>query len=241
MVVVLIFIALAPCLFLLWYFYHRDKYEPEPKKLIIKIFLLGALMVIPGMIIETILISGLNTITRGIINIFIMSFIIIAPTEELLKFFAVKRWIYRSLEFDEVMDGIVYTVAASLGFATVENIIYVITHGIGVGIARAFLAIPGHAFFGAIMGFYLGRARLNKEKEKKLIIQGILLPILFHGLYDFLVLTQTVLALLVIILIIILGLMVKKELRKAEMQSMQRIKDEQRDDVTQQSQTTNIK
>jgi len=241
MVVVLIFIALAPCLFLLWYFYHRDKYEPEPKKLIIKIFLLGALMVIPGMIIETILISGLNTITRGIINIFIMSFIIIAPTEELLKFFAVKRWIYRSLEFDEVMDGIVYTVAASLGFATVENIIYVITHGIGVGIARAFLAIPGHAFFGAIMGFYLGRARLNKEKEKKLIIQGILLAILFHGLYDFLVLTKTALALLVIPLIIILGLVVKKELRKVEMQSMRRIKDEQRDDVTQQSQTTNIK
>ncbi len=209
--------------------------------MIIKIFMLGALMVIPGMIIETILISGLDVITSGIIYIFIVSFIIIAPAEELLKFFAVKRWIYRSLEFDEVMDGIVYTVAASLGFATVENIIYVITHGIGVGIARAFLAIPGHAFFGAIMGFYLGRAKFNKEKEKKFITQGVLLAIFFHGLYDFLVLTQTVLALLVIILIIILGLLVKKELRKAEMQSMQRIEDEQRDDVTQQNQIINPK
>ncbi len=240
MVVILVLIALAPCLFFLWYFYHRDKYEPEPKKLIIKIFLLGALMVIPGIIIETVLGSGINKITSGILNIFIMSFIIIAPTEELLKFFAVKRWIYRSLEFDEIMDGIVYTVAASLGFATVENIIYVITHGVTVGIARALLAVPGHAFFGAIMGFYLGRAKFNRTKEKKLIIKGILLAIFFHGLYDFLVLTQTVLALLVIIIIIVLGFVVKKELRKAEKQSMQRL-EEKKDDVMQKNQITNVK
>jgi RsiW-degrading membrane proteinase PrsW (M82 family) len=197
-------------------------------------------MVIPGIIIETILGSGLNRITSGILNIFFMSFVVIAPTEELLKFFAVKRWIYRSLEFDEIMDGIVYTVAASLGFATVENIIYVITHGITVGIARAFLAVPGHAFFGAIMGFYLGRAKFNREKEKKLIIKGILLAIFFHGLYDFLVLTQTVLALLVIIVIVVLGLVVKRELKKAEKQSMQRL-EEEKDDVMQKSQITNVK
>ncbi len=189
-------------------------------------------MVIPGIIIETILGTGLNKVTSGILNIFIMSFIIIAPTEEMMKFFAVKRWMYRSIEFDEIMDGIVYTVAASLGFATVENIIYVITHGITVGIARAFLAVPGHAFFGAIMGFYLGRAKFNKVKEKKLITQGILLAIFFHGLYDFLVLTQTVLALLVIIIIVILGFVVRKELRKAEKQSMQRLESEREDSIS---------
>ena len=224
MVVILLLIALAPCLFMMWYFYHRDKYEPEPKKKILKIFLLGAVMVIPAAIVETILLSGLNAIISGIINIFIMSFIIIAPTEELLKFVAVKKWIYRSLEFDEVMDGIVYTVAASLGFATIENILYVLQHGIGTGIARAFLAIPGHAFFGAIMGYYIGRAKFNKEKEKRLIVKGVLLAIFLHGLYDFLLLTQTLLALLVIVLIIILGLYVRKDLKKAELQSKKRLK-----------------
>ncbi len=241
MIFLLILIALAPCLFLLWYFYHRDKYEPEPKKKIIKIFLLGALMVIPGAIIEGVLVSGINLITKGILNIFIISFIIIAPTEELLKFFAVKRWIYKSIEFDEVMDGIVYTVSASLGFATVENIIYVITHGMGVGIARAFLAIPGHAFFGALMGYYIGRAKFNKEKENKFIIKGILLAILLHGLYDFLVLTKTILVLLVVFLIIILGFWVRKNLKKAELQSKQRFEKEQGDDIIQKNQVTNSK
>lgn len=226
MVIVLLLIALAPCIFMLWYFYHRDKYEPEPKKKILKIFLIGAVMVIPAGIIESLLIYGLDAVVGGVINIFIMSFIIIAPTEELLKFLAVKRWIYRSLEFDEVMDGIVYTVAASLGFATVENILYVLQHGITTGIARAFLAIPGHTFFGALMGFYIGRAKFNKEKESNLIFKGVILAIFFHGLYDFLLLTQTLLALLVIVLIIGLGLYVRKDLKKAELQSKKRLADE---------------
>jgi len=227
MIVVLLLIALAPCLFLVWYFYHRDKYEPEPKKKIIKIFLLGALMVIPAVVIEMILIDGTNLVSSGFINIFIVSFIIVAPTEELLKFFAVKRWIYRSLEFDEVMDGIVYTVAASLGFATVENISYVLSHGINVGIARAFLAVPGHAFFGALMGYYIGRAKFNKERELKFLIKGILYAILLHGLYDFLILTKTAFALLVIALIIGLGFWVKNDLKKAELQSRKRLEKEQ--------------
>jgi RsiW-degrading membrane proteinase PrsW (M82 family) len=223
MVIVLLLLALAPCLFLLWYFYHRDKYEPEPKKNIIKIFLFGALMVIPAGLLEIGIGAGVDAIAGGITNVFIMSFFVIAPIEELLKFFAVKQWIYRSHEFDEIMDGIVYTVAASLGFATVENLLYVFQHGVQVGIARAFLAVPGHAFFGAIMGYYIGRAKFNKEKEGSLLFKGILLAVFLHGLYDFLLLTQTVFAVLVIILIIVLGLFVRKNLKKAENQSKDRI------------------
>lgn len=226
MVIVLLLLALAPCLFLLWYFYHRDKYEPEPKKNIVKIFLLGALMVIPAGLLEIGIGAGVDAIVGGIAHAFIMSFFVIAPIEELLKYFAVKQWIYRSLEFDEVMDGIVYTVAASLGFATVENLLYVFQHGIQVAIARAFLAVPGHAFFGALMGYYIGRAKFNKEKEGSLLFKGILLAVFFHGLYDFLLLTQTVLALLVIILIITLGLFVRKDLRKAEQLSRERMVEE---------------
>ncbi|MBN2621123.1 PrsW family intramembrane metalloprotease [candidate division WOR-3 bacterium] len=223
MVIVLLLLALAPCLFLLWYFYHRDKYEPEPKKNIFKIFLLGAVMVIPAGLLELGIGAGVDAIAGGIAHAFIMSFFVIAPIEELLKFFAVKQWIYRSLEFDEIMDGIVYTVAASLGFATVENLLYVFQHGVQVGIARAFLAVPGHAFFGAVMGYCIGRAKFDKEKEGSLLFKGILLAVVLHGLYDFLLLTQTILAVLVIILIIILGLFVRKNLKKAENQSKNRI------------------
>lgn len=227
MIFVLLIIALSPCIFLLWYFFHRDKYEPEPKRKILKIFLLGALMLIPAAIIESIFIAIFDKIVSGIVYSFIISFIIIAPTEELLKFFAVKRWIYRSMEFDEVMDGIVYTVSASLGFATVENIFYVFTHGIGTGIARAFLAVPGHAFFGAVMGYYIGLAKFSKGREKTFLIKGVVFAILLHGLYDFLILTNTALATLVIILIIVLAFVVRKNLKKAEIQSKLRLESEE--------------
>jgi RsiW-degrading membrane proteinase PrsW (M82 family) len=231
MIFLLLLTASAPGLFLLWYFYHRDRYEPEPKRIIIKVFFLGAVMVIPAAIIEMILIYVADTITRGFINIFILSFIIIAPTEELLKFFVVKRWVYRSIEFDEVMDGVVYTVSASLGFATVENIFYVVAQGMGTGIVRAFLAVPGHALFGALMGYYIGRAKLNKVKETQLIIRGIMLAIIVHGLYDFLLLTRTVFALLVIILLITLGIVVERHLKKASLESKLRLKAQQRNDT----------
>ena len=226
MILLLLLIALAPCLFLLWYFYYRDRYEPEPKNKILKIYFIGALMVLPAALCEYALITGLQYIASGIVSIFIMSFIIIAPIEELVKYFTVRRWIYRSIEFNEVMDGIVYTVAASLGFATVENLLYVLQHGVAVGIARAFLAVPGHAFFGAIMGFYIGQAKFRIEHESRYLWTGVLLAIFFHGLYDFLALTETALALLVIVVIAALGIWVFRNLKKAELQSKVRVVEE---------------
>ncbi len=222
MFLLLLLLALAPCLFLLWYFIHRDRYEPEPKKYIIRIYLLGALMVIPAALIEYILHPLFNPTPSIIINAFIMSFFLIAPTEELLKFFVVKNWIYKQIEFDEIMDGIVYCVASSLGFATVENIIYVLDKGVGTGILRAFLSVPGHAFFGALMGYYVGQAKFNKPAERKLIFLGLFWAIFVHGLYDFLLLTETALAVLVIVLILTLGFFTKRNLQKAELQSKMR-------------------
>jgi RsiW-degrading membrane proteinase PrsW (M82 family) len=219
MVFVLLLIALAPCLFLLWYFYCRDRYEPEPKKMIMKIFLLGAVMVIPAGIIEIIIMSGLEAITSGVFYIFIISFFVIAPSEELFKYVVVKHSVYNSLEFNEVMDGIVYTVSASLGFATIENIIYVLQHGVGTGIARAFLAVPGHAFFGAVMGYYIGLAKFNREKEKSLLTRGVVFAILLHGLYDFLILANTTCAIVAILLVIVMGLVVRRNVKKAAMLS----------------------
>ncbi|MGQ9701154.1 MAG: PrsW family glutamic-type intramembrane protease [bacterium] len=69
-----------------------------------------------------------------------------------MKIFCGQKWIYNQIEFDEVMDGIVYCVASSLGFATVENIIYVLDRGAGTGILRAFLSVSGYAFFWCIDG-----------------------------------------------------------------------------------------
>ncbi len=232
MFLVLLLIALAPCLFLLWYFYHRDKYEPEPKKKILKIFFTGVLMTIPAVILEYGFGLVLDKLTSGFINIFILSFIIIAAIEEYLKYVVVMHGIYKSFDFNEVMDGIVYTVSASLGFATFENILYVFAHGIGIGIARAFSAVPGHAFFGALMGYYIGLAKLNPEKEKHYLTKALIFAIVAHGLYDFLLFTKTALAALVIVLIIFLGLLARRNLKKAEIQSQQNIEKEKSDQTT---------
>jgi RsiW-degrading membrane proteinase PrsW (M82 family) len=219
MLVASILVALAPVVFLFWYFNHRDKYEPEPKRKILKIFALGALMVIPAALVETLLINLAGKIAGGLINILIVSFLIIAPIEELLKFAAVRRWIYRSLEFNEVMDGIVYTVSASLGFAALENILYVLPLGLSTGIARAFLAVPGHACFGALMGYYIGKAKFNPSKEFLFTARGIIFAILCHGLYDFLLLTKSSFSSFVVLLLIALFLWIRIQLKKAEMDS----------------------
>uniref|UniRef100_A0A7V1EHJ7 PrsW family intramembrane metalloprotease n=1 Tax=candidate division WOR-3 bacterium TaxID=2052148 RepID=A0A7V1EHJ7_UNCW3 len=77
-------IALAPCLFLFWYFIHRDRYEPEPKRYIIKIYFLGALMVLPGLIIEGLL-GPIFISMSPVLNAFLLAFILVAPTEEILN------------------------------------------------------------------------------------------------------------------------------------------------------------
>lgn len=223
MIIILLIIALAPGIFLAWYFYHRDSYEPEPKLKIIKIFFIGALMVVPAAIIEMLIANVTKITTQSLLHIFILSFIIIAPIEELLKYFAVRRWIYNTLEFDEAMDGIVYTVAASLGFATAENVFYVLSLGIGTGITRAFLAVPGHALFGALMGSYIGRAKFNPIKETRLLTTGVVLAIFCHGLYDFLALSRSAFSSLVILLLGILILWARRQLKKAASESRLRI------------------
>ena len=223
MIIVLLLIASAPGFFLAWYFYHRDKYEPEPKLKIIKIFLLGALMVVPAALVEIILITIFKLNTQGLLHVFVLAFLIIAPTEELLKYLAVRKWIYNSLEFDEVMDGIVYTVSASLGFATAENIIYVLPLGIQTGILRAFLTVPGHALFGALVGYYIGKAKFNRERETSLIIKGIALAILCHGLYDFLVMSRSIFSSLIIFLLGVLVLWIRRQLKHVEIESRHRV------------------
>jgi protease PrsW len=223
MLLVLLFVAVAPGLFLLWYFYHRDKFEREPKKLLFKVFFFGSLTVIPAIIFELILEKAFNAFTSGVINVFLVCFIVVAPVEEILKFFVVRNWAYNRPEFDEVMDGIVYCVSASLGFATLENIMYVLSNGLGVGVIRAFLAVPGHAMYGAIMGYFMGRAKLNGARENRLMTTGVLLAILFHGIYDFLLLTKTAFAILVIVLLVVLAILIRKQLKKAEIQSRQHL------------------
>ncbi|MEF2964380.1 glutamic-type intramembrane protease PrsW [Paenibacillus sp. M1] len=174
--------AVAPGIALLTYFYLKDKYDTEPLHIVIKVFLLGFLIVLPVMIIQ----RGL-TLWLGD-GPWVSAFAISAGVEEALKWFVLFHMIYNHTEFDEPYDGILYAAAISLGFATVENVIFALAShaSIGTMIVRALLPVSGHAMFGVMMGYYLGRAKFStgKGSRRKFLAFSLLLPLFWHGVYD---------------------------------------------------------
>ncbi len=181
----LVVLALAPVAFWLWYFQMRDRLHPEPRALVVRVFALGGVIAIPAAFIELAVLAGAGlTLHRGSVADALGAAFIIGVVEESLKFAVVVLAVYRNVEFDEVIDGIIYAVAASLGFAAVENLFYVLEGGVSVGLLRAFLSIPGHAFFGAIMGFYMGVAKFAGPRERLMLVAGLVLAILAHATYD---------------------------------------------------------
>ncbi|MEH7415181.1 glutamic-type intramembrane protease PrsW [Neobacillus drentensis] len=176
--------GVAPGLALLSYFYLKDEYEPEPVSLVFRTFLYGVLLVFPIMFIQHVLETE-HLLKSNLLDAFFGSGIL----EEFFKWFILFYLIYQHVEFDEPFDGIVYGVAVSLGFATVENIFYLVANGIEHAMTRALLPVSSHALFGVIMGFYLGKAKFTKGSKTKWILLSLLLPILLHGSYDFILIS----------------------------------------------------
>jgi protease PrsW len=178
--------AVLPSLLLLWYFLSRDV-NPEPRGAVLKTFGLGVLVVLPVLVVALpVLFLFVQPVARvnplaGAVS---AGFLTAAVPEEFFKFVVVAFWCARRPEFDEPMDGIVYGATASLGFATMENILYVSGGGLEMAVGRAFTAVPCHAFLGAIMGYYVGQALFRPERRGAFLATGLGLAILLHGLYD---------------------------------------------------------
>ena len=200
-------LAIVPIAYLLIHFYKKDNLRPEPKGLIFKVFIWGVLSTFLALILE-ILLESINIFSFfPLLFIGFKAFIVAGLVEEWTKLLVVKKTVYKNSRFDEVMDGIVYTVTASLGFAFLENIIYVLGSGITTAVLRGVTAVPMHAFMSGIMGYYIGAAKFAKDsnEEKRLMNKGLMLAILFHGTYDFLIMILKVVpsaAIIVVILII---------------------------------------
>jgi len=177
-------LAIAPGIGLCLFIYFRDKFEKEPFKLLRNSFLFGVLSIFPAALIE--LIFGALGIdeNQGFFITFIYAFLIVAVAEESCKFFVLKRYVYKKTDFNEPFDGIVYAVMISMGFATIENILYVVTSGIGTAVLRMFTAVPLHAVCAIFMGYFVGRAKFSKNKAGNLFM-GLFLAVIIHGLYDF--------------------------------------------------------
>ena len=141
--------------------------------------------------------------------------ICIGIVEESAKLMAMHK-AYRDNAFNEVMDGVVYGAAAAAGFATFENILYVMSSGYVTGVSRALLSVPGHVFFGAIIGFYLGLAKFRNENRFLIVLNGLIIAALFHGCYDFFLLTRNMhVVFFVIPLLIYAYLTVRKYIKTA--------------------------
>ncbi len=182
----LLLLAIAPVFIIILYIYYKDKYEKEPKRLLFYNFLLGA---IASILITTILYYVINTILplpdyESIIQQFIKAFFVVGLTEEFSKYIIVRYYAQTHKAFNEPFDGIVYAVMVSMGFAATENIFYVLEGGYQTALLRAFTAVPAHATFGILMGYYMGKAKFSNNKIA-LNLTGLLLAVIFHGTYDF--------------------------------------------------------
>lgn len=187
---ILLVAALAPSAALIYYFYARDKYEKEPRLMLLKSFLMGGGLVIPVLFVEMTL-DVFNIAENHILSAGYTAFIVAGLVEEAFKFLFFFLLIWKNKEFNEMYDGIVYAVFISLGFATVENIAYVLSTGMSTAAVRAVTAVPAHALFAVAMGYYLGIAKFaGPQYRQKYIWKGFIVPVLLHGVYDFILLSQ---------------------------------------------------
>lgn len=186
-------IALAPVILIFTYIYFRDKYEREPLGHLILSFVLGAIAAYPVLIIGDILAKALGTNDNsGFIALFFHVLIVIALVEEGMKYAVLRFYNYNLKEFNEPYDGIMYAVAVAMGFAALENILYVTKYGYETGILRMFTAVPSHAAFGTAMGYYVGLAKFEGQIKNAtwLHLKGLGLAVIFHTIYDYIILNN---------------------------------------------------
>ena len=182
----LILLSIAPALLIIAYIYYSDKYDKEPRHLLFICFFMGA--------VGSILIASVSHLfiseyypeleEQTILMQLCKALIVVALVEEFSKYIFVRYFAQNHKEFDEPYDGIMYAVMVSMGFAAVENVMYVLQGGMDVALVRAFSAVPAHATFGIIMGFFMGKAKFSKNRIMW-NFTGLMSAILFHGAYDF--------------------------------------------------------
>ena len=187
----ILFMAVAPVIWLMRYVYRKDKYEKEPLGMLIKAFVFG-ILAIP---LDLIIVGIINSIWQGEM-VFYSAFWEAGIPEEFSKWFLFMLIIWRNRNFNEFFDGIVYACFISLGFACVENIMYVFGGesffgAMGIGILRAVLSVPGHFLFGVLMGYYLGMAKFDEQNQKKYLLLSLLAPMAAHGLFDYLIMLSS--------------------------------------------------
>lgn len=178
-------LALAPGAAIMLYIYLKDKHEREPLGLLVISFLYGGLSTVLTLFISWPVNALILTKEEDVVHQFINAFFKVALIEEFSKFFFVRFILFNNRNFNEPFDGIVYAVMVSMGFATLENVLYVFQYGFATGVLRMFTAVPAHATFAILMGFFLGKAKFTHRKVLYYSLVALLAASLFHGSYDY--------------------------------------------------------
>ena len=201
----LLLLSVFPSLVLGYIIYRQDKIEKEPFYLLARLLVGGVLAVILTLIISSFIPGALADISRiSFVTVFLYQFLAVGLVEEISKWVLLRIFTWESKEFKHIYDAVVYSVFIALGFATLENVLYVFSAmytkdgsflmGFETGILRSVLSVPGHAFFGTMMGYYYGLAKqamlLGKtDLFEKNIRKSIFIPALLHGIFDALLIT----------------------------------------------------
>ena len=177
--------SITPVIIFLYLIYNKDHIK-EPPAILAKCFFGGFLSIIITLILVSSLKFFIPEFSSPFSKSFYDAFLSAGLPEEFSKFLVLYWIVWKSKDFDQYYDGIIYAVFVSLGFALIENILYVLEGGMKVALMRAVLAVPGHGFFAVIMGYYLSLAKFHTGNQKtNLLLKSLFIPVLFHGLYDF--------------------------------------------------------
>ena len=186
--------ALTPVAVLLWYIYRKDKVQPEPTKWLLKAFGFGVLSTFLSFVFSVpaclLLGMGMDANTYSSIReAFADAFVLAAIPEELAKLIMLWLLLRKNPHSDERFDGIVYAVCIGMGFAGIENVMYLIggiENGtwIGTGIVRALFSVPAHFLFAVLMGYYYSIYHFGIDRSTKIKVLVLAAPIIAHGIYD---------------------------------------------------------
>lgn len=211
--------AILPALLLIIYIYRHDKVEKEPLGLLFKLFLCGVISAVPAIILELIadevIIVEMNIHTQ--FEYGVISALFVGLIEEGCKFFFLYRKTWKNKNFNYTFDGIVYAVTISLGFAAIENVIYVFSYGLSLALTRALTAIPGHMCFAVFMGYFYSLAKKYRiRKKNKFLFLSYFAAVTLHTIYDAILLVDSEISSVVfMVFIIAMYLVVYKKIKQA--------------------------
>lgn len=190
-------LGVVPGLLWLAYFYVRGRKRPGTFRLVLRVFLWGAICTIPAGFLEQI--TDARVEQETLLRSALVGLFLIAPIEEFFKLLAVWVSVYRTQHFREPFHGLLYSVTAALGFACVENVIYMGFLGWEIFWLRAVFATPAHLMFSAMWGYSMGVARFRRQGELLTVTKGFLVATVLHGAYNFLVAVRPSIAVITLI------------------------------------------